>query len=61
MSEGVIAQVKAAPGDIKRFPWMALTIGAIFLVLVLFIEAFKPGLVTGPFRALLHAVGVKNA
>lgn len=61
MSEGVVAQIKAAPGDIKRFPWMALTIGAIFMFVVLLIEAFKPGLLTGPFKALLHAIGVKNA
>jgi len=60
MAEGVVAQVKGAPGEIKRFPWMSLTIGAIFLLLVLLIEAFKPGLITGPFKALLSAVGVKG-
>jgi hypothetical protein len=42
-------------------PWAALTIGAIFLFLVLLLEAFKPGLVTGPFKALLRMVGVKGA
>ena len=61
MAEGVVAQIKSAPGDIKRMPWAALTIGAIFLFLVLLLEAFKPGLVTGPFKALLRMVGVKGA
>ena len=61
MAEGIVAQIKGAPGEIKRFPWMSLTIGAIVLLLVLLLEAFKPGLITGPFKALLHAVGVKAA
>lgn len=60
MAESVVAQIKAAPGEIKRFPVLALTIGAIALLLVLLIEAYKPGVITGPFRALLSAVGVRG-
>jgi hypothetical protein len=57
----VIALPKGAIKDVVRRP-IAL-VGGIFLtlVLVLLIEAYKPGIITGPIRRLLRAVGVKTA
>jgi hypothetical protein len=57
----VVALPKGAIKDVMRRP-IAL-VGSIFLtlVLVLLIEAYKPGIITGPIRRLLQAVGVKTA
>lgn len=57
----IIPEVKAAPKQFLSHPVMAVVIGLLFLLMVLFVEAFKPGLVTGPFKALLRAVGVSKA
>lgn len=56
-----LGQLKNVPGDIKRFPYMAIGIGLLFLVLVLIVEAYKPGVITGPIRALLRGLGLKSA
>lgn len=61
----VVADVKTGvmdvPKTIKSKPIVALAVGFTVLVLVLLIEAFKPGLITGPIRRMLQAVGVKSA
>lgn len=57
----VAALPKGAIKDVMKRP-IAL-VGGIFLtlVLVLLIEAYKPGIITNPIRRLLRAVGVKTA
>lgn len=61
----VVADVKTGaldvPKTIKAKPLVALTVGFVVLTLVLLIEAFKPGLITGPIRRMLRALGAKNA
>ena len=61
----VVADVKTGaldvPKTIKSKPVVALTIGFVTLTLVLMLEAFKPGLITGPIRRMLQAIGFKNA
>jgi hypothetical protein len=42
-------------------PFAAIGIGFLFLILVLIIEAYKPGLFTGPIRSGLSKLGVKSA
>jgi hypothetical protein len=49
------------PRTIKNKPVVALAVGFFTLLLVLFIEAYRPGLITGPIKKLLTAVGVKSA
>lgn len=61
MAEGVVAEIKAVPGDIRRTPWTAIGIGILFLVLVLIIEAYKPGMITGPIKSFLAMFGIKAA
>ena len=61
MADGALSDIKNAPGKFLSSPWMALTIGVLFLVLVLVIEAFKPGLLTGPIRRGLAMVGIRGA
>lgn len=60
----VITQVKEAPGDIlktvKGKPVTALVIGLIVLSLVVLIEIFFPGAITGRIRAVFNMVGVKG-
>jgi hypothetical protein len=64
MAEGVVAQVKEAPGDIvktvKHKPITALVIATITLALVVLIEIFFPGAITGRIRGLFNMVGVKG-
>ncbi len=60
MSE-IATQVKDAPKAFLATPIMALVIGLMFLVAVLIAEAYKPGLITGPIRRGLSAIGVKSA
>lgn len=57
----VTTQIKDIPGEIKSMPFMAIGIGVLFLILVLIVEAYKPGLFTGPIRSALTKVGVKSA
>jgi hypothetical protein len=60
MSEAV-AEIRSAPREFTKEPWKAITVGIIFLVLVLVLEAFKPGLITGPIKSLLAMVGIKSS
>jgi hypothetical protein len=61
----VVADVKAGaldvPRTIRHKPIVALVVGFLVLFLVLLVEAYKPGLVTGPIKKLLNAIGVKAA
>jgi hypothetical protein len=52
---------KALVGTPRRAPVLAIGVGVSVLLIVLFIEAFKPGLLTGPIKALLRKLGVKGA
>jgi RsiW-degrading membrane proteinase PrsW (M82 family) len=64
MAEGIVAQAKEAPGDIahtvKHKPVTALVIAVITLSLVVLLEIFFPGAITGRIRAMFNAVGVKG-
>jgi len=55
MSE-IVADVKAAPKELMSMK--GLIVGIIFLILVLILEAFKPGLITGPIKKVLGMVGI---
>ncbi len=57
----ISTQITDIPKEIKSMPFMALGIGVLFLILVLIIEAYKPGLLTGPIRSALTKIGVKSA
>jgi hypothetical protein len=61
MAESAVAEIKSAPKEFTREPWKAIAVGFIFLLLVLIIEAFKPGLITGPIKSLLAMVGLKSS
>jgi len=65
MADGVVAQVKDIPGTaidaVKKTPVLAIGISLLVLTLVLLIEAFKPGIITGPIRRMLGMLGVKTA
>ncbi len=65
MAEGAVAQLKDVPGTIggtaRRKPFLAIGVMVGVLVIVLLIEAFKPGLITGPIRKGLRAIGVSSA
>lgn len=64
MAEGVVAQIKEGPKDVlntvKHKPVTALVVGIIVLALVVLIEIFYPGAITGRIRAMFNAVGVKG-
>lgn len=63
--ESVVTQVKEIPstlvGSVKKTPVMAIGIAMSVIVIVLVIEAWKPGLITGPIRSGLNKLGVKTA
>jgi len=65
MTEGVVAQVKSIPGTAisttKNTPILAIGIALLVVLIVLMIEAYKPGLLTNPMRKLLTSVGLKSA
>ena len=57
----ITTQIEKIPSEIKSMPFMAIGIGLLFLLFVLILEAYKPGLITGPLKAALSKVGVKGA
>ncbi len=57
MSE-IVAQAKEGAMEIKH-PVRFIVAGLIFLMLVLIIESFKPGAITGPIKSFLGMFGVK--
>lgn len=63
MAESVITQVKEVPGTVvgtlRRTPVLAIGVMFTVLLIVLLIEAYKPGLITNPVRRVLGIVGVK--
>ncbi len=63
MAESVVAQVKDVPGTVvrtvKNTPVLAIGVMFAVLLIVLLIEAYKPGLLTNPVRKVLGIVGVK--
>lgn len=65
MAESVVTQVKDIPstivGSVRHTPILAIGVmfGVLFLVLLL--EAYKPGLFTGPVKSFLHMIGVSTA
>lgn len=65
MSESVVAQIKDIPSTAfsttKNTPVLAFGIALLVIIIVLMIEAYKPGLLTNPMRKLLTTVGLKSA
>ena len=61
MAEGVIADIKHVPGEIRHSPMKFIVGGLVFLLFVLILEAYKPGLITGPIKSLLAMVGIKGS
>lgn len=63
MADGLVTnpvpQITDVPKTIMRTPWLAIGIGFAFLVLVLIIESWKPGVITNPIRKLLGMARVK--
>lgn len=63
MAESVVTQVKEVPGTVihtlTRTPVLAIGVMFAVVLIVLLIEAYKPGLITNPIRQLLGVVGVK--
>lgn len=63
MAESVVTQVKEVPsvvvGTLRRTPVLAIGVMFTVLLIVLLIEAYKPGLITNPVRRVLGIVGVK--
>jgi len=57
----VVADIKAVPKVFTKTPLLAIMVGLAFLVIVLVVEAFKPGLLTGPIRHALQAIGLASA
>ena len=55
MADGVVTQLEAVPKTAVRSPILFLGIGFGFLFLVIILEMFKPGLITGPIKKLLGA------
>ena len=64
MAEGVVAQAKEGATDvaktIKDKPITALVVALIVTSLVVLIEIFFPGAITGRIRAMFNMVGVKG-
>ncbi len=62
---GVVAEIKEGamdvPKTIRHKPIVAIVVGVLTLVIVLLIEAYSPGLITGPIRKGLQKLGVKTA
>lgn len=57
----VVTQIKEVPKVFSRTPFLAIGVGLAFLILVLVVEAFKPGILTGPIRHALQAIGLASA
>jgi hypothetical protein len=56
--EGVATQLKEAPRKFLSAPVMAIAIGIMFTLVILVIEAKKPGILTDKLRAVLHKVNL---
>jgi hypothetical protein len=56
--ESAIGQLKDAPKKFLTAPVMAITIGILFAMVILIIEAKKPGIITDKLRAILHKVNL---
>jgi hypothetical protein len=63
MAESVLTQAKEVPGTVlntvRHTPVLAIGVMFAVLLIVLLIEAYKPGLITNPVRKVLGIVGVK--
>jgi Flp pilus assembly pilin Flp len=64
MAEGIVAQAKEGVGDVThtvtKKPVTALVVALIAVSLVVLIEIFFPGAITGRIRSMFNAVGVKG-
>lgn len=59
--EAVTSQIKEIPQVVTKAPLLFIGLGLLFLMLTLIVEAYKPGLLTGPIRHVLTAVGLKSS
>jgi hypothetical protein len=60
MSEAVVPQIKAGAMEWKS-PVKFIVAGLIFLVLVVLLESWKPGIITGPVKSFVGMFGVKTS
>jgi hypothetical protein len=60
MTEGIQTQAKEGLMEIKS-PVRFIVAGLIFLILVIIIETYKPGAITGPVKSFLGMFGVKTS
>lgn len=62
MAEGAVATVaadiKAPFKEAMSRPLKFFIGGIVFLILVMMLEVWKPGLITGPIKRLLGTVGI---
>lgn len=65
MAEAVTTQLKEGATEpfkaLRSKPIMALTAALVIVSIVVLIEIFKPGLITGKIRKVFGMVGVKGA
>lgn len=54
----VATQIEGVPHAVMKTPFLAIGIGLLMLIIVLAIEAYKPGLLTGPIKHLLGVIGI---
>ncbi len=53
-----LAGPKVALQTARRSPWLAAGVLVFVLVLVVFLEAYRPGMLTGPIRKGLTKLGL---
>lgn len=61
MAEGVMTQTKEAITAPVHHPWKWIVGGLVFMVFVFILEAFKPGIITGPIKSFIGMFGLKTA
>jgi hypothetical protein len=60
MAEALGTQAKEGLMEIKS-PVRFVVAGLIFLILVIIVEAYKPGAITGPVKSFLGMFGLKTS
>lgn len=61
MSEAVVPQIKTGATELWKQPITFVVGGLIFLILVIIIEAYKPGAITGPVKSFVGMFGIKTS
>lgn len=56
-----LAAPKTVLKTVKGKPWLAIGVLVTVLVVVVLVEAWKPGALTGPIRRALQKIGIIKA